>query len=112
MLRVRGVHKAVAAHFVIDESTAMTIARDDTAHDGRAARLAFWLTGLTIFVWWNIMTFVGAAGATALGNPEDFGLDRRLARRSWRWYGRSCACAADGWSRARPRRSRCCSRLG
>ncbi len=75
VLKVRGVHKAVAAHFVIDESTAMTIAQDDTAHDGRAARLAFWLTGLTIFVWWNIMTFVGAAGATALGDPEDFGLD-------------------------------------
>jgi predicted branched-subunit amino acid permease len=75
ILQVQGLRKAVAAHLVIDESTAMTIAQDSTAHDGRAARLAFWLTGVTIFVWWNIMTFVGAAGASALGNPEDFGLD-------------------------------------
>jgi predicted branched-subunit amino acid permease len=75
ILQVQGLRKAVAAHLVIDESTAMTIAQDGTAHDGRAARLAFWLTGVTIFVWWNIMTFVGAAGASALGDPEDFGLD-------------------------------------
>ncbi len=75
VLKVQGIRKAVAAHLVIDESTAMTIAQDDTAHDGRAARLAFWLTGGTIFAWWNIMTFVGAAGATALGDPKNFGLD-------------------------------------
>ena len=70
-LQVRGLRRALAAQFVIDESTAMAIRH----RDERVARLAFWTTGLSIFVLWNVATLVGALGASALGNPSRFGLD-------------------------------------
>ncbi len=70
-LHVTGARRLFAAHLVIDESTAMAISQDDE----RAARLAFWATGLSVFVCWNIATLVGALGATALGDPKKFGLD-------------------------------------
>ena len=40
-LGVRGARRALASHFVIDETTAMAIARDSVA----GSRLAFWATG-------------------------------------------------------------------
>src|SRR5437763_196547 len=52
MLDVGGLRRLLTAHFVIDESTAMAIARD-TKPD---SRLAFWSTGLAIFVLWNLGT--------------------------------------------------------
>ncbi|WP_279582660.1 AzlD domain-containing protein [Fodinicola feengrottensis] len=39
------------------------------------SRLGFWVTGGAVFVLWNAMTLVGAAGASVLGNPQTFGLD-------------------------------------
>jgi predicted branched-subunit amino acid permease len=71
LLRVRGARRFEAAHFVIDESTAMAIARDRDDE----ARLAFWATGLAIFVCWNVATLVGAVGAEALSDPKTLGLD-------------------------------------
>ena len=59
------------AHLVLDESTAMAVAQDDEAD----ARLAFWATGASIFVLWNIATLVGALGANALSDPKVLGLD-------------------------------------
>jgi predicted branched-subunit amino acid permease len=70
-LRVTGGRRLVAAHLVIDESTAMAVAQDED----RAARLGFWATGLAVFVCWNLATLIGAVGATALGDPLAFGLD-------------------------------------
>jgi predicted branched-subunit amino acid permease len=70
-LQVTGGRRLLAAHLVIDESTAMAIGQDDE----RASRLAFWATGLSVFVFWNLATLVGALGATALGDPKKFGLD-------------------------------------
>jgi predicted branched-subunit amino acid permease len=70
-LQVRGARKLVGAHLVIDESTAMAVAQDDE----QASRLAFWTTGLAVFVFWNLATLVGAFGASALGDPKAFGLD-------------------------------------
>ena len=71
MLEVRGARRVAAAQLVIDESTAMAIARDD--HE--VARLAFWATGLSVFVLWNVATLVGAVGAKALSDPRVLGLD-------------------------------------
>lgn len=71
MLRVTGGRRLVAAHLVLDESTAMAVAQDED----RAARLGFWATGLAVFVCWNLATLIGAAGATALGDPQALGLD-------------------------------------
>jgi predicted branched-subunit amino acid permease len=70
-LQVRGLRRLFAAHLVIDETTAMTISQPRE----RAGRLAFWATGLAVFTLWNIATVVGALGASALGDPNRFGLD-------------------------------------
>ena len=70
-LQVHGPRRFAAAHLVIDETTAMSISQPEP----RAARLAFWATGLTIFTLWNLATLVGALGASALGDPKRFGLD-------------------------------------
>ncbi|GAA1817215.1 AzlC family ABC transporter permease [Planosporangium flavigriseum] len=71
LLKVRGIKKAGAAQLVIDESTAMAVGRDS----GRAARLGFWATGLSVFVLWNLGTLLGGIGAQALSSPEALGLD-------------------------------------
>src|SRR5262249_18467060 len=63
--------RLLAAQFVIDETTAMTIRQDDR----QSSRLAFWVTGLSVFTLWNIATLVGALGAAALGSPSTYGLD-------------------------------------
>lgn len=60
-----------AAHWVIDETTAVTVAQPDR----RSARLGFTVTGLTLYVLWNLTTLVGAMGAEALGDTEAWGLD-------------------------------------
>ncbi len=71
LLDLRGVRRLVGAHLVIDESTAMSVARETTA----AARVGFWTTGIGIFVCWNSFTLLGAAAGTALGDPRTWGLD-------------------------------------
>lgn len=63
--------RLVAAQLVIDESTAMAAAQPDPA-DGRRA---FWVTGLAVFVCWNVGTLVGALGGDQVGDPGRFGLD-------------------------------------
>lgn len=70
-LQVRGADKAVAAHVVIDESTAMAVTRE-TSHQ---SRLGFYWTGWSIFVLWNLSTFIGALAGTAIGDPRTYGLD-------------------------------------
>ena len=71
LLRVRGVRRLLAAQLVIDESSAMAVARDEP----ELARLAFWATGAACFVLWNLATLVGALGARELASPESLGLD-------------------------------------
>ncbi len=67
----RGRHRALAAHFVIDETTAMAVAAESPA----AARWAFWATGVSVFVCWNTGTLIGALGAQAIPDPRTLGLD-------------------------------------
>jgi predicted branched-subunit amino acid permease len=71
LLKVSGVRRLVAAHFVIDETTAMAIARDKESE----GRLAFWATGLLLFTFWNLGTFIGALATNALPDPKVLGLD-------------------------------------
>ncbi len=59
------------AHWVIDETTALSIAAPDRA----LARLAFLAGGASIFVVWNATTVLGALGAGALGGPAQAALD-------------------------------------
>jgi 4-azaleucine resistance transporter AzlC len=71
MLGYRGWRRAVAAHVLIDESTAMAVTRPSRD----LARTGFWTTGVTIFVLWNLFTLLGAAAGEELGDPRTLGLD-------------------------------------
>ena len=71
MLDVRGWRRAFGSHFVIDETTAMAIARDDP----QLSRYAFWVTGVALFVFWNTGTLIGALATQAISDPKVFGLD-------------------------------------
>jgi predicted branched-subunit amino acid permease len=71
LLRVRGVRRLLGAQLVLDESSAMATARTTP----RESRLAFWATGIAIFVCWNVATLAGALGAHVLPDPEALGLD-------------------------------------
>ncbi len=70
LLPVRGPRRAVAAQLTIDESTAMATA----APEGLAAT-GFWVTGISVYVLWNLATLLGALGAARLGDPGVLGLD-------------------------------------
>jgi predicted branched-subunit amino acid permease len=71
LLGWRGLRRLAAAQLLIDESTAMSVSRPDRT----LARVGFLATGLSIFVLWNLFTFVGAVGGEALGDPKAYGLD-------------------------------------
>ncbi|WP_328332096.1 MULTISPECIES: AzlC family ABC transporter permease [unclassified Streptomyces] len=60
-----------AAHWVIDETTAVTLAQPTR----RAARIGFTATGLSLYVLWNLTTLLGAMGAQAIGDTGAWGLD-------------------------------------
>lgn len=78
VLDVRGVRRLVAAQLTIDESTAMAIGRSGPGETLRAERLAFWATGLSVFVLWNLATLAGALGAGLIGDPRIYGLDAAI----------------------------------
>jgi len=67
----RGLWRVPVAQFTIDESTAVAIAQDTVPN----RRLGFWVTGIGIYVGWNVMTLVGALVGDAIGDPKQYGLD-------------------------------------
>jgi predicted branched-subunit amino acid permease len=69
------VRRATAAHFTIDESTAVSISQSDP----RLRRVGFWVTGVGIFVGWNATTLIGALVGDVLGDPKTWGLDAAAA---------------------------------
>ncbi|GHI87029.1 AzlC family ABC transporter permease [Streptomyces xanthophaeus] len=60
-----------AAHWVIDETTAVALAQPGR----KTARLGFAVTGLSLYVLWNLTTLLGALGAEAIGDTRAWGLD-------------------------------------
>ncbi|MER8223626.1 AzlC family ABC transporter permease [Streptomyces sp. NPDC094143] len=60
-----------AAQWVIDETAAVALAQPTR----RTARIGFWVTGLSLYVLWNLTTFLGALGAEAIGDTDAWGLD-------------------------------------
>jgi predicted branched-subunit amino acid permease len=70
-LELRALLRPAAAHWIVDETTAVTLGQPDR----RSARIAFVTTGLSLFTVWNLSTLAGALGATALGDPGRYGLD-------------------------------------
>lgn len=69
------LQRIAAAWITIDESTAVALAQTED----RAARVGFWMTGLVIFVGWNLTTLAGALIGDALGDTRAWGLDAAAA---------------------------------
>ncbi|MEZ3159712.1 AzlC family ABC transporter permease [Microbacterium sp. BWT-B31] len=67
--------RAAAAQYTIDESTAVSLAQR-SAH---ARLVGFWVTGLGIYVGWNVSTLAGALLGDVLGDPRAYGLDAAAA---------------------------------
>ncbi|MFF4535916.1 AzlC family ABC transporter permease [Streptomyces aureus] len=60
-----------AAQWVIDETTAVALAQPTR----RSVRIGFTVTGLSLYLLWNLTTLLGAAGAEAIGDTDAWGLD-------------------------------------
>lgn len=71
ILRGRLRDRALLAQLVIDESSAMARAEDHPL----AARRAFLLTGLSVWLCWNVGTLAGTLLGAGLGDPRALGLD-------------------------------------
>jgi 4-azaleucine resistance transporter AzlC len=63
--------RLLAAQLVIDESTALAVAQESIDERQRG----FWAAGVSIYVFWNIGTVIGALGGQLIGKPETWGLD-------------------------------------
>ncbi|WP_154096374.1 AzlC family ABC transporter permease [Microbacterium testaceum] len=70
-----GWRKAAATQFTIDESTAVALAQTEP----RARQTGFWVTGIAIWVGWNLSTLLGALLGDVLGDPRTYGLDAAAA---------------------------------
>ncbi len=71
----KGLMKVLAAQLTIDESTAVSASREIESEK----RKGFWLTGLSVFVFWNLATVFGALLGGFLSDPKVFGLDAAAA---------------------------------
>lgn len=71
ILRVKGIRRVLAAQITIDESTAVATLQDNDEDRKRG----FYLTGIGVYIFWNLFTFLGALGASAIGDPSVWGLD-------------------------------------
>ncbi len=69
---IRGslAERLLAAHWTIDETTAMATAQSDP----RDRRHAFWITGVAVYSFWNVGTLIGALAGSAI-DPLTYGLD-------------------------------------
>lgn len=71
-----GFLKRFAAGWItIDESTAVATAQTTP----QAQRLGFWVTGVGIFIGWNLTTLLGALLGDLMGDVRQYGLDAAAA---------------------------------
>ncbi len=71
-----GLWRRVAAAWItIDESTAVALAQPTP----RSRTVGFWVTGLAVFIGWNITTLLGALIGDAVGDTRAYGLDAAAA---------------------------------
>ena len=71
ILKAKGIKRVLAAQITIDESTAVATLQDNDEDRKRG----FYLTGIGVYIFWNLFTFLGALGASAIGDPSVWGLD-------------------------------------
>jgi predicted branched-subunit amino acid permease len=74
-LGVLGVMRVLAAQLTIDESAAVSSSRESSTEQKKG----FWLTGLAVFVFWNLATVLGGVLGNLISDPADFGLDAAAA---------------------------------
>lgn len=67
----KGAKRFAAAHGVIDETVAVSLAQPDRER----ARLGFLVTFASIFLTWNATTLAGALATERIGDPDTLGLD-------------------------------------
>jgi predicted branched-subunit amino acid permease len=67
--------KVSATQFTIDESVAVALAQEEP----RPRQVGFWVTGVAIWVGWNLSTSLGALLGDVLGDPRAYGLDAAAA---------------------------------
>lgn len=71
----RWPRKLLAAHWTIDETTAVSTAQPTL----ESQRTGFWWTGAIIYVGWNLTTLAGALIGDLLGDVSQYGLDAAAA---------------------------------
>jgi predicted branched-subunit amino acid permease len=72
IMSLSGILKLIGAQLTIDESNAVSLSQEP---DLQKQRQGFWLTGIAVFVCWNLLTAAGALLGSVIGNPADWGLD-------------------------------------
>jgi predicted branched-subunit amino acid permease len=73
IMKLKGWRRVVGAQVTIDESTGVALGQSELGEP--AMRQGFWLTGIGVYIFWNLFTVVGALGAQAMGDPAAWGLD-------------------------------------
>lgn len=63
--------RLLGSHLLIDESVAFAMAQSEP----RRRRAAYWLSGVTLFVTWNVGTLLGTRLGGAVADPAVLGLD-------------------------------------
>ncbi len=71
ILKVTGLKRILSAQITIDESTAVSTLQENDVDRKRG----FYLTGIGVYVFWNLFTYLGALSASAIGDPAVWGLD-------------------------------------
>ena len=71
ILKVSGLKRVLAAQITIDESTAVATLQENDEDRKRG----FYITGVGVYIFWNLFTYLGALGASAIGDPSVWGVD-------------------------------------
>jgi 4-azaleucine resistance transporter AzlC len=66
-----GLKRLIAAQLVIDETAAMSKAQPVP----EVSQEVFWVTGISVFVFWNAGTLLGVFAGQVVGDPLSWGLD-------------------------------------
>jgi predicted branched-subunit amino acid permease len=109
--------RLIGSHLMVDEAVAFALAQPSPER----RRAAYWVTGATIFICWQIGTVGGIAVGSAVGDPARYGLDAafpaallalllpRLRERAGLRVGLIAAAVAVRRRSSSRRACRCCS---
>lgn len=65
------VRRLIGCHLMVDESVAFALAQDGELR----RRIAYWTSGIALFLSWNVAVLIGAVAGTALSDTGALGLD-------------------------------------